>query len=236
MDLNGAVALVTGANRGLGTRLVNGLLDRGAVKVYAAARNPGAVTRHDSRVVPIPLDLDDHSSVEAAAKTATDVTLLVNNAGVLAFGTVLGADPVDIERDMNTNYFGTLRVIRAFTPIVEANGGGAIVNVLTLIALAPVGGMAGYSASKAAAHSMTQSLRAELRDRHIEVIGAYPGGIDTDMLAGIDAVKAAPEEVAVGILDGVASGATTIFPDSNSASAGEVWRRDPVHLETMLAG
>ena len=236
MDLNDTIALVTGANRGLGARLVDGLLARGAGKVYAAARQPDRVVAGDPRVVPLRLDLDDQASVDAAARLAGDLTLLVNNAGILAVGDVLDADPADIERDLRTNYLGTLRVTRAFVPAIEANGGGGVVNVLTLIALAPAGGMAGYSASKAAAHSMTQSLRASLRPRGIEVYGAYPGGIDTDMSAGIEAVKAAPEDVAAGILDGITAGQTTIFPDQASAQAGEVWRHDPQQLETMLTG
>ncbi len=236
MDLSHCVALVSGANRGLGTRLVEELLARGAAKVYAAARRPGEVTVADRRVFPLALDVDDQGSVDAAAKAAGDTTVLVNNAGVLAFGGIMDADLADVERDLRTNYLGTLRLTRAMVPVIEANGGGAVANVLTLIALAPMVGMAGYSASKAAAHSMTQSLRAELRGRNIEVYGAYPGGIDTDMLAGVDAVKAPPELVAARILDGVAAGDTTIFPDDASAAAGTVWRTDPLGLETMLAG
>jgi NAD(P)-dependent dehydrogenase (short-subunit alcohol dehydrogenase family) len=123
------------------------------------------------------------------------VTVLVNNAGVLAFGSALDGDPAAFERDLRTNYLGTLRATRAFVPALARNAPSAVVNVLTLIALAPVGPMAGYSASKAAAHSITQALRAELRDRGITVLGAYPGGIDTDMLAGVEAEKAAPEMV-----------------------------------------
>lgn len=236
MNITNSVALVTGANRGLGARLVDGLLARGAAKVYAAARKPELVTHTDARVVPLALDIEDQASVDAAAAAASDITLLVNNAGVLAFGGMLDAALADVERDLRTNYLGTLRASRAFVPVLEANGGGAIANVLTLIALAPVAGMAGYSASKAAAHSMTQSLRIELRGRGIEVIGAYPGGIDTDMLAGVEAEKAAPEEVAAGILDGIGRGETTVFPDQASAGGGEVWRRSPLELEAMLAG
>jgi NAD(P)-dependent dehydrogenase (short-subunit alcohol dehydrogenase family) len=236
MNLSGSVALVSGANRGLGTRLVEGLLSRGAAKVYAAARQLERLTVHDPRVVPLALDIDDDQSVAAAAKIADDVTLLINNAGVLAFGGILDADLAGIERDLRTNYLGTLRLTRALVPVIEANHGGAVANVLTLIALAPAPGMAGYSASKAAAHSMTQSLRTELRGRNIEVYGAYPGGIDTDMLAGVDAVKAAPEMVAGRILNGIAAGTTTIFPDDASAAAGQVWLGDPLQLETMLAG
>jgi len=136
----------------------------------------------------------------------------------------------------HTNYLGTVRVTRAFVPILAANRPAAIVNVLTLIALAPVGPMAGYSASKAAAHSFTQALRAEVRGRGIEVIGAYPGGIDTDMLAGVEADKAAPEEVARRIVAAVASGETVVWPDDASSGAGKVYLGDPLQLEQMLAG
>jgi short-subunit dehydrogenase len=119
---------------------------------------------------------------------------------------------------------------------LAANRPAAIVNVLTLIALAPVGPMAGYSASKAAAHSFTQALRAEVRGRGIEVIGVYPGGIDTDMLAGVEADKAAPEEVARRIVAAVASGETVVWPDDASSGAGKVYLGDPLQLEQMLAG
>lgn len=239
MDLTGSTALVTGANRGLGARLVAELLRAGAAKVYATSRTPGAVAPEvaaDPRVHTLTLDLQDQASVDAAAGAAPDVTLLVNNAGVLAFGGVLDGDLEMAERDLRTNYLGTLRVSRAFVPVLEANKPAAIVNVLTLIALAPVAPMAGYSASKAAAHSMTQALRAELRGRGIEVIGAYPGGIDTDMLAGVDAEKADPEVVAARIVAGVGAGQTTVFPDDASAGAGSVYLSDPLGLERMLAG
>ena len=239
MNLNGSTVLVTGANRGLGARLVTELLRAGAAKVYAAARTPGAVAPEvlaDARVHALTLDITDQAGVDAAAKAAPDVTLLINNAGTLTFGGVLDADLSGIENDLRTNYLGTLRTIRAFVPVLQDNGGGAIATVLTLIALAPAGGMAGYSASKAAAHSMTQSLRAELRGTGIEVIGAYPGGIDTDMLAGVDAEKAAPEEVAARIVAGIAAGQQVIWPDDAAAGAGSVYLSDPLALETLLAG
>ena len=237
MDITGSVALVTGANRGLGARIVAGLLERGAARVYAAART---LTSLDDivgeRVVPLALDIDDDASVAAAARAASDVTLLINNAGVLSLGGVLDLDPAEAERDLRTNYFGTLRATRAFVPVIEGNGGGAIANVITIVALAPMGVMAGYSASKAAQHSMTQALRVELRPRGIDVYGAYPAGIDTDMLAGLDVAKAKPEVVAGRILDGIAKREAMIFPDDVSAGAGDVYLRDPRELESMLTG
>jgi short-subunit dehydrogenase len=190
----------------------------------------------DPRVRILPLDITDSDSVSNAASAAPDVTLLVNNAGVLNFGAASDGDLHLIGRDLATNYVGTLRVTQAFLPMLEANSPSAIVNVLTLIALAPVPGMAGYSASKAAAHSLTQALRAELRGRGIRVVGAYPGGIDTDMLAGVEADKADPRVVAARIIAGIDSGATMIWPDDASAGAGSVYLDDPVRLEQMLAG
>lgn len=234
MNLTGSVALVTGANRGLGARLVAELLGAGAAKVYATARTPGAVAAADPRVHTLALDVTDPASVTAAAAAAPDVTVLVNNAGVLAFGSALDGDLDSFERDLRTNYLGSLRVTRAFVPALERNAPAAVVNVLTLIALAPVGSMAGYSASKAAAHSMTQSFRRELRDRGITVLGAYPGGIDTDMLAGVEIEKAAPEAVARRIVAGLAAGETVVFPDDVSAGAGSVYLSDPLKLEQML--
>src|SRR5215469_13856407 len=239
MNLTESVALVTGANRGLGARLVQELLHAGAAKVYATSRAPGTIAADvaaDPRVRTLTLDITDPASVRAAAAAARDVTVLVNNAGVLAFGSALEGDLSAFERDLRTNYLGTLRATRAFAPVLERHGPAAVVNVLTLIALAPVGPMAGYSASKAAAHSITQALRAELRDRGITVLGAYPGGMDTDMLAGVDAPKAPPEVVAERVIASLAAGETLVFPDDASASAGSVYLSDPLKLERMLAG
>jgi NAD(P)-dependent dehydrogenase (short-subunit alcohol dehydrogenase family) len=218
---------------------VQELLRAGAAKVYATSRTPGAVAADvaaDPRVVTLTLDITDPDSVDEAAKAAQDVTVLVNNAGVLAFGSALDGDLAGFERDLRTNYLGTLRVTRAFVPALERNAPAAVVNVLTLIALAPVSPMAGYSASKAAAHSATQALRAELRDRGIAVLGAYPGGIDTDMLAGVDAEKAPPEVVAERIIAALAEHETVVFPDDASAGAGAVYLQDPLKLEQMLLG
>jgi len=240
MNIHGSIALVTGANRGLGARLVRELLEAGATRVYVTAREPRTLDRTetsaDPRVRALGLDITDPVSVAAAVDAARDVTLLVNNAGVLNFGGIVDVDIDAVERDLATNYVGTLRVTQAFVPTLRRNRPAAVVNVLTLIALAPVPGMAGYSASKAAAHSMTQALRAELRGTGIDVIGAYPGGIDTDMLAGVDAVKADPAEVARRLVTGIQTGSTVIWPDDASAAAGSVYLADPIKLETLLAG
>ena len=141
MNLTGSVVLVTGANRGLGARLVAELLSAGAAKVYATARTPGTVAAADPRVHTLALDITDPASVTAAAAAAPDVTVLVNNAGVLAFGSALDGDLATFERDLRTNYLGTLHVTRAFVPALERNAPSAVVNVLTVIALAPMGAM-----------------------------------------------------------------------------------------------
>ncbi len=239
MNLTDQVALVTGANRGLGVHFVRELLSAGVARVYACARDAdsvGAEMAADPRVRVLSLDVTDQAAVEAAAAAAPDVTVLVNNAGVLHFGAMLDADLAAVEQDLQTNYLGTLRVARAFAPALQRNAPAAMINVITLIGLAPVPGMAGYSASKAAAHSMTQSLRAELRGHGVEVLGAYPGGIDTDMLAGVEAEKADPKVVAARTLAALQAGRTFVFPDDASAGAGSVYLTDPVKLESMLAG
>ena len=238
MNLSDKVALVTGANRGLGARLVKELLAAGVPKVYATAREVASVDRdvaNDSRVHVLQLDVTDAGSVAAAAAAAPDVNVLVNNAGVLNFGGVLDGDLGGFESDVATNYFGVLRVTRGFLPVLERNAPGAVANVLTLIALAPVGPMAGYSASKAAAHSLTQALRAELKSRDINVLGAYPGGIDTDMLAGVEADEADPEVVARRIVAALAADESIVFPDDASQGAGTVYLTNPIELERILA-
>jgi NAD(P)-dependent dehydrogenase (short-subunit alcohol dehydrogenase family) len=225
MNISGNNALVTGANRGLGRELVDLLIERGAARVYAAARDPRSV-RHDSRIVALPLDLRDPESPEHLAAAAPDVDLLVNNAGTAAFAPALDASPNAVAGEMAVNYTGLFAMMRAFTPILTARQ-GAVVNVLTLLAYAPAPPMAGYSASKAAAHSLTLSLRPAFARAGVTLHAAYPGGIDTDMLAGVDAPKTDPRVVATAILDGVKAGTEDIYPDPTSAQMGELYARDP---------
>jgi NAD(P)-dependent dehydrogenase (short-subunit alcohol dehydrogenase family) len=234
MDISASTPVVTGAARGLGSHLVDALLDRGARKVYALARDTSKI-RRDDRVVPVTFDLLHPGSIAAAAHQAADATMLINNASTAAFAGPLEAAPDRFEREMAVNYGGTYATIRAFVPVIEANGGGQIVNILSLLALSSTPPMTGYSASKAAAHSLTQALRPVLAAKGISVHGVYPGGIDTDMLAGIDAPKTAPSEVAASILDALTEDVEDIFPDPNSQAMAEVWWSDPKSFERAFS-
>jgi NAD(P)-dependent dehydrogenase (short-subunit alcohol dehydrogenase family) len=235
MDLSNSIPVVTGAGRGLGRHLVDALLDRGAAKVYGLARDT-SVVRSDPRVVPVRFDLRDRDSIAAAAHRAADTTLLINNASTASFATPLEADMDAVHEELAVNFEGLYRTIRAFVPVLEAGGGGHIVNVLSLLSLASTPPMTGYSASKAAAHSLTQALRPVLAAKGIAVHGVYPGGIDTDMLAGIEAPKTAPDEVAQGIIAGLVADEEDIFPDANSQAMSQVWSSDPKSFERAFSG
>jgi NAD(P)-dependent dehydrogenase (short-subunit alcohol dehydrogenase family) len=239
MEISGATALITGAGGGLGKCLIRELLARDVARVYAAGRTDESVREaveiDPDVVLPLVLDITSEHDATAAAEQAADVNLVFNNAGVIAFGTPIEADLSAVERDLTTNVIGTLRVSQAFAPVLEANGGGTIVNTLSLLSLAPVTGMSPYCASKAASHSLTQSLRHELSERGISVLGVYPGPMDTPMLDGVDAPKADPEEVARAIVNAVEAGEEYITPDAFSTQAYAGYCRDPKSLETMLA-
>ncbi|MFC6236986.1 SDR family NAD(P)-dependent oxidoreductase [Longivirga aurantiaca] len=232
------VALVTGANRGVGRAFVEALLDRGTVKVYAAARDLdslGPVVELDpGRVVPVHLDLLDPASISEAAVTASDVTLLVNNAGILRFGAGLEIERDEVLDHFLTNTMGTYDVIRSFVPALERNGGGQILVVMSLQSLGARPGATGYSVSKAALHSLCQSLRPALRERGIALSGVYPGAIDTDMLRGFDIPKTSARDVAEGALRGLDEGRADIFPDADGQLLGDIWRTDPLRLERLF--
>lgn len=235
MKIEGCVALVTGASRGLGKSLVAALLEAGAAKVYAGARDPAKIAAGNARVVPLRLDTSSAADLAAAVKTAADVTLLVNNAGVLTAYGVLAASEAELAADFRTNVFGTLAMIKAFVPVLERAGGAAIVNVLSLASLGSFPALGGYSASKAAAYSATQALRPELRRKQIEVLAALPGPIDTDMVKALPIQKTRPEDVARGIVEGIARGEEEIFPDPMAVQMGAVWRQSPKDYERAFA-
>ena len=235
MDYTTSIPAVTGASRGLGRHLVDQLLERGAPTVYALARDTAQV-RQDARVVPVAFDLLDPGSIAAAAARAADATLLINNASTAAFAGPLDAPFDAVRGEMETNFNGTFATIRAFVPVLEANGGGRVVNILSLLSLASTPPMAGYSASKAAAHSLTQALRPVLAERGIAVHGVYPAGIDTEMVRGIDTPKSPAADVAAGVLDGLAAGEEDIFPDPNARAMAATWWRDPKSFERAFSG
>ena len=238
--IDGTVALVTGANRGIGRALVEALLDRGAKKVYAGARRVESLAdltdRHGDRVVAFELDVTDAGQVREAAKLATDVGLLVNNAGVAVGGGLTDDDVVDAARqEMEVNYFSPLHLVQRFAPVLGDNGGGAIVNISSIAGLSNFPFYPTYSASKAAAHSLTQAARVLLAEQGTAVHGVYPGPVDTDMSKDIDMDKATPDDVANAILDGVEAGAPDIFPDVFAAGFGEQFHASPKASEEQLA-
>jgi NAD(P)-dependent dehydrogenase (short-subunit alcohol dehydrogenase family) len=215
--------LVTGANRGLGQALVEEALEAGAARVYAAARR--GLVHPDSRVRPIRLDVTDSAQIHAAVEHVNSLDVLINNAGISLLDDL--TDPAVIEAHLEVNLFGTLRVIQAFLPRLTSSR-GAIVNVLSLAALATVPITPAYAISKAAAFSMTQSLRGLLAARGVSVYAALPGPVDTDMIRDWDIPKASPSAVARAIVDGLANGREEIFPDPMSAAVADSWDDGPV--------
>ncbi len=239
MKIDKSTALVTGANRGIGRAFVEALLEQGAARVYAAARQPDSLTElvqtAPDRVVPLKLDVTDHESVALAAETASDVDLLINNAGVLAFTDLLTGDLDLIRRDMETNYYGMLNMARAFAPVLATNTPAAMVNVLSVVSLASMPMIGGYSASKAAAFSLTQGIRKRLSEQGIAVHAVFPGPIDTDMARDLDMPKASPRDVAVASLEAVESGTQDTFPDPMAREVHSTWSSDPKALEMQFA-
>jgi NAD(P)-dependent dehydrogenase (short-subunit alcohol dehydrogenase family) len=211
MNTENVTALVTGANRGLGRRFAEELVARGA-KVYAAARNPETVDIPG--VVPIQLDITDPESVRRAAEQAGDVNVLVNNAGVSTRATLLDGPLEDIRLEMETHYFGTLQVIRAFAPVIERNGGGSILNVLSVLSWAHPPTSGAYASAKAAAWALTDAFRTELAPKGIHVTALHVGYMDTDMVSYIPAdQKSDPGVVAKLALDGLFAGEPEVLGD-----------------------
>jgi NAD(P)-dependent dehydrogenase (short-subunit alcohol dehydrogenase family) len=213
IDLSTSTVLVTGANRGLGKHLAEQLVARGA-KVYAAARKPETVDIPGA--IAIQLDITDPISVAAAAAAASDVTVLVNNAGISTGASLLTGDLTDIRQEFDTHLFGTLDVTRAFVPVLEANGGGALLNVLSVLSWISFPNSGAYCAAKSAEWSMTNALRVELAERNIRVSGLHVGYMDTDMTAGISAPKIDPATVARLALDQLSAGVPEILADDIS--------------------
>ena len=231
MEIAGKAMLVTGANRGLGRAVVAEALRRGARRVYAGTRRP--LAHPDARVLPITFDVTKAAEIQAAVEQVDSLDILVNNAGLALVDEL--ADRATLERHLAVNFFGPYGVTQAFLPLLVRSR-GALVNVLSVAALAPLPVIAGYSISKAAALSLTQSLRPLLAGRGVSVHAVLAGPIDTDMTRDFNVPKTSPESVARGILDGLERGDEDIFPDPMSESLAEGWRQGPAkYLERRYA-
>ncbi|MCO6047413.1 SDR family oxidoreductase [Aeoliella sp. ICT_H6.2] len=220
-NVEGCVALVTGANRGIGRTIVDQLLAAGAQKVYAAVRQIDSadplVDAHGSKVAPVRIDLTDAESIKAAADEASDVHLVVNNAGVLKTADPLDPTAIDaLQTEMEVNVYGLLRMAQAFAPVLKANGGGAFVQLNSIASMRSFPAFATYCASKAAAYSITQALKVVLADQGTQVLSVHPGPIDTDMgeEAGLKDIAEPPTLVGEGIIAALSTGDYHLFPDS----------------------
>jgi NAD(P)-dependent dehydrogenase (short-subunit alcohol dehydrogenase family) len=220
MRVDGSVALVTGANRGLGLAFARALARSGAAKVYAGARNPS--TLRVGGLVPVRLDVTDPGAVAAVAESCGDVNLLINNAGIMLEGLPTAGTLEQARAQLEVNYLGTLAMSQAFAPVLAANGGGALVNMLSVLSLITMPKLASYAASKSAAWSITNALRVGLRSQGTLVVGVFCAFIDTEMAAGVEAPKVAPDEVAERTLEGIGAGKEEIFIDelSRNVKAG----------------
>jgi len=212
MQLNNAVVFISGANRGLGLAFAKAALARGAAKVYAGARNPDTVTLPG--VTPVKLDVTNEQDIAAVAAQCSDVTVLINNAGIAEMGSFLadGAEGM-LQRQMNVNVLGPLRLTRAFAPVLAKNGGGAVMNVLSVASWITGPVLATYSATKAAAWSLTNALRQELASQHTHVMGLHAGFIDTDLTNGLDVPKATPQSIVEAAFAGLEQDAMQVLAD-----------------------
>jgi NAD(P)-dependent dehydrogenase (short-subunit alcohol dehydrogenase family) len=237
MSLKNKVVLVSGANRGIGAATVKELLRADVKKIFAGARNVETLPDFgDERVVRLQLDVTDQDSVNRASESAADVDVLLNNAGSLAFSDFITSPHDVFDADMQTNFYGTLRVIRAFAPRLIARGSGTIVNVVSIVGLVSAPPLGGYSASKAALQSLTQTLRGTLKPSGIEVIGIYPGPVDTELARDIPMAKVTPDHVAANIVAGIDKGELYIFPDPTALQIEHLWANDGRSLEAAMAG
>lgn len=240
LEIKGTVALVTGANRGIGRAIVEKLIERGAAKVYATARDPRSLDdlkqQLGERVVPLRLDVTDSRQVQSVVEQAGDVRLLINNAGV-ALGQSLASDDIvdHARKEIEVNYLAPLDLTTRFAGKLGSNGGGALVNISSVGGLTNFPLFPTYSASKAAVHSLTQASRVLLAGHGISVHGVYPGPVDTDMAADVPFDKAPPGSVADAILDGIESGREDIYPDPFAAQFGARFGASPKDSEKQVA-
>ncbi len=213
MKIENAVVLITGANRGIGLAFARALLARGARKVYAAARNPSTLTLPG--VQALQLDVTKPEEIAAAVRQAADATIVINNAGIAQPGGFLASDSEELARQIfETNFFGMLNMSKAFAPVLKANGGGALINVLSVASWLNGGELAAYSASKSAAWSLTNALRHELAAQKTQVLGLHMAYVDTDLTRGFDVQKSSAEEIVERALDGLEAGVDEVLADA----------------------
>lgn len=213
MQIEGAVALVTGANRGMGSVFVEELLARGARTVYAGARDVESIKLEDPRVIPVALDVTDPERIAALAEELTEVSLVVNNAGIMDPDVPLQVPLQEARRQIETNYIALISMTTAFAPVLARNGAGAFVNMLSVVSFVGAPWLSSYSASKAAAWNFTNSARSQLASQGTEVLGVHVGYVDTDMAAAIQAEKIAPSAVVRAALDALAAGLPEVLVD-----------------------
>ncbi len=235
--LNNDVAVVTGAARGIGKALVSELLAQGVKKVYAIGRSASitAAFAGNAKVIALQADVTNAAEVQAAAEKAKDATLIFSNAGVLDFGNILSTPVETIERNFATNFYGQINVARSFAPVLEKNGGGHLVLLLSVVSLASMPGLAAYNASKAAAWSLAQSLRGDLAKNKIQVHSVFPGPVDTEMSAAITFPKTSAADVAKAIVEGVKAGTEDILPDAMAQQVYAGWKADHKAIEKQFA-
>ncbi len=233
MNVEGSVVLVTGSNRGIGRAIVDAFLRAGAALVYAGMRKPEPLGL--ARVESVPLDVTDRNAVRALAERLSNVLIVVNNAGVLLGQPLLATEHPDAaERELQVNYLGTLHVTRAFAPVLKRNGGGAIVNVASILGRVNLPSVGSYSASKAALYSLTQGVRAELSDQGTLVVGVFPAFVDTDMARGVSAPKLTPQQVADEVVQAVQTSVEDVYPGP-AVQIEQQLRADPKAVEAQFA-
>jgi NAD(P)-dependent dehydrogenase (short-subunit alcohol dehydrogenase family) len=236
-NLSNDIAVVTGAARGIGKALVADLLRQGVKKIYAIGKSASINTAFagHAHVIPLQADVTNAKQIEAVAAKAKDATLIFSNAGVLDFGNILDTPMETIERNFATNFYGQINLAKSFAPILEKNGGGHFTMMLSVVSLASMPGLAAYNASKAAAWSLAQSLRADLAKKNIKVHSVFPGPVDTDMAAAITFAKTSPEDVAKAVVEGVMGGIEDIFPDTMAQQVYSGWKADHKAMEKNFA-
>ena len=239
MDVQNSVVFITGANRGIGKAYAESFLAAGAKKIYLAVRNTDnvadMVAANPDKFIPIQLDVTNQNQIDAAAATAQDTNILINNAGILFWNNLQDANVIeDARKEMDVNYFGVIAVTRAFAPILKANGGGAIATVSSIVGYISFPGLPTYSASKAAIHSLIMATRLELADQGTLVVGVYPGSIDTDMADGVEIDKTPPSQVAETTIAAIKNDNEDVFTDDLAKNFYRNYKADPKAVEAEL--